>query len=561
MNQTLAYLSLIFTIMFASLTDAFGLRFVNQANSQVQFVDISEQAGVSFRHYDGRSQKRYFIETLGAGVGLFDYDNDGYPDIYFVNGANLDAPQESQAMNRLYRNNGDGTFVDVTEQAGVGDKNYGLGCCVGDYDNDGFLDLYVTNYRSNILYHNNGDGTFVDVTRQAGVDDANWSAGCAFADVDNDGDLDLYISNYIQFETKKNKIWRIGRVLVYSSPRVYEGLRDTFFRNNGDGTFTEDTEAAGFGDVAGRGLGIVFGDYDNDGDVDLFVANDANQDCLYQNDGSGHFEEVGLIAGVAFSEHGIVGNGMGTDFGDYDNDGLLDIIVTNFHNQINTLFHNDGDGFFTDVSHASHTGDITMPDMAWGADFFDYDNDGFLDLLIANGHYQDNIRLYDKSTTYAQMNHLFHNNRDGTFTDVAKSTGPGMQLLKVSRGTAIGDIDNDGDLDIVISNSNQTANVLRNDGGNQSGNWLNIKLIGKKSNRSAIGARATVTAGDLRQIREVRSSSSFLSQNDLRLHFGLGKHEKVTVEIRWPSGLVERFENIAANQFLTIIEGNTSTSR
>ncbi len=548
-----------FVLLISSVLCFSGLSLIRA--SSVEFMEIREQAGIDFMHFDGRTNQRYFTETLGAGCGVFDYDNDGDLDIYFVNGADLKYPERSQATNALYRNNGDGTFTDVTEEAGVGHKGYGFGCCVGDYDNDGWTDLYVTNFRSNVLYHNNGDGTFTDVTREAGVDSPIWSTGCAFADVDNDGDLDLYVANYVLFSVETNRIWRVGRVLVYSSPRVYDGLQDAFFRNNGDGTFTEDSEAAGLINPTGRGLGVVFGDYDNDGDVDLYVANDANENYLYRNDGTGHFEDVALFAGVSFSEHGMVENGMGVDFGDYDNDGWLDLVVTNFHNQVNTLYHNEGNGFFTDVSSASHTGEISLPDMAWGADFFDYDNDGFRDLLIANGHYQDNVELYDKTTTYAQRNHLFRNHHDGTFTNVSMNTGSGMRSVEVSRGTAIGDLDNDGDLDIVISNSAHPPNVLINEGGEQAGHWLNLQLIGTQSNRSAIGARVTVISSGLRQMEEVRSGSSFCSQNDLRLHFGLGPASEATVEIRWPSGQIERFEHVAADQFLLVTEDEGVTQQ
>ncbi|MBI1924599.1 CRTAC1 family protein [Candidatus Poribacteria bacterium] len=588
-------LNLLFLVYLFIITPVAG-----NPQLSVQFTDITEPAGVHFYHEDGRSYKKYFPETLGSGVALFDYDNDDDLDIYFVNGANLERPEASTAMNHLYRNNGDGTFVDVTEESGVGDRGYGTGVCVGDYDNDGWLDLYVTNYGSNVLYRNNGDGTFRDVTQEAGVDCKEWSAGCAFADVDGDGDLDLYIANYVRFSIEQHTPCRIKGILVYCSPRTYDGVRDVFFHNNGDGTFTEDADGAGFGQIAARGLGVVFGDYDNDGDVDLYVANDADQNFLYRNDGpppstggtkrmplaptppstggtegmplapprgrggragGGHFEEVSQIAGVGFSEHGLVENGMGVDFGDYDNDGWLDLVVTNFQHQTDTVYHNDGDGFFSDVSYTSGVGEISLPYLAWGVNFFDYDHDGFLDLFVANGHIHDNVHLFDTSTTYAQVNNLFHNNRDGTFTDVAATSGSGLALVKSSRGSAAGDIDNDGDLDLVISNVNQTADILRNDGGVQSGTWLSVKLVGTASNRSAIGARVTAIAGALRQIREVRSGSSYLSQNDLRLHFGLGKHEKADLEVRWPSGKVEKFNDVEVNAFVKIIEGEGRLQR
>ncbi len=517
------------------------------AQLPVKFTNITEQIGVHFRHEDGRSYKKYFVETLGSGVALFDYNNDNHLDLYFVNGANLDPSKDgtAPATNHLYRNNRDGTFVDVTAESGIGDRGYGAGVCVADYDNDGWPDLYDTNFGSNTLYRNNGDGTFSDVTQQADVDCSEWSTGCAFADVDGDGDLDLYVANYVRFSIETHTPCRVKGILVYCSPRTYDGVRDIFFRNNGDGTFTEDTHNAGFGHIAARGLGVIFGDYDNDGDLDLYVANDADQNFLYRNDGRGYFEEVSQIAGVGFSEHGLVENGMGVDFGDYDNDGLPDLVVTNFQHQTNTIYHNDGDGFFSDVSYPSGTGELSLPYLAWGVNLFDFDNDGWLDFFVANGHIHDNVHLIDTSTTYTQMNHLFQNNRDGTFTDIAEPTP-----IKSSRGSAVGDIDNDGDLDLVISNVGETPDILRNDSGNFAGRWLNVKLIG-----SAIGSRVTVTTGILRQMREVRSGSSYLSQSDFRLHFGLGKHEKVDIEVRWASGKVERFDAVETNRFIEFIEG------
>lgn len=520
----------------------------------IQFIDITKQSGIQFHHYDGRNNKKYYVETLGSGVTLFDYDNDGDLDIFFVNGTNLDDPILSTATDHLYRNNGDGSFTDVTEQAGVRDKSYGVGCCVSDYNNDGWTDLYVTNYGDNVLYRNNGDGTFSNITPQTGTNCDKWSSGCAFADVDNDGDLDLYVANYVEYSIKRNRACRQGHILVYCSPRVYEGIKDIFFRNNGDGTFSEETEKAGFGNFAARGLGVIFGDYDNDSDIDLFVANDADQNFLYRNDGTGHFEDVSLTAGVAFNEDGMVQNGMGVDFGDYDNDGWMDLIVTNFQHQANTLYHNDRNGLFMDVSSESKTGEVSLPYLAWGVNFVDYDNDGFKDLFVANGHIHDNVHLFDPSTTYAQVNHLFHNNRDRTFIDVAKNS-PGLELVKVSRGSAMGDLDNDGDMDLVVSNLDQTADLLRNDGGNQSGNWLILKLVGTESNRSGIGARVMIYANNECQIAEVRSGSSYLSQNDLRLHFGLAKYEKIALEVRWPSGKTDKLNDLATNQFTSIIEG------
>ena len=523
----------------------------------VIFTDATEESGIRFQHEDGRSYKKYFVETLGSGVALFDYDNDNDLDIYLVNGANLDSSDAApDAMNRLYRNNGTGRFVDVTEASGVGHRGYGVGVCVGDYDNDGWLDMYVTNFSANVLYRNNGDGTFTDRTAEAGVQSLNWSAGCAFADVDADGDLDLYVANYVNFSVETHTPCRVNGILVYCSPRVYDGVKDVFFRNNGDGTFSENTEDAGFDNLASRGLGVTFGDYDADGDTDLYVANDADANFLYNNDGKGQFREQSQFSGVALSEHGLVENGMGVAFGDYDNDTWLDLAVTNFQHQTNTLYHSDAGEFFTDQTYSSGTGDVSLPYLAWGVNFFDFDHDGFQDIFVANGHIHDNVTLIDSSTTYAQLNHLFWNNGNSTFTDVTTESGSGMALQHSSRGSAVADIDNDGDLDLVVSNVGERIDILRNDGGNRSGNWINLKLIGTVSNRAAIGTRVILKAGAYQQIREVQSGSSYLSQNDLRLHFGIGTQERVELEIRWQNGTVQRFEDVPVNGFLKIVEGD-----
>ena len=435
-------------------------------------------------------------------------------------------------------------------------QGYGVGVCVGDYDNDGWLDLYVTNFGANVLYRNNGDGTFTDRTMEARVQVPEWSAGCAFADVDADGDLDLYVVNYVNFSVETHTPCRVNGILVYCSPRVYDGVKDIFFRNNGDGTFTENTQDAGFDNVAARGLGATFADYDADGDADLYVANDADANFFYNNNGSGKFQEQSQFSGVALSEHGLVENGMGVAFGDYDNDTWLDLTVTNFQHQTNTLYHSDSGEFFTDQTYFSGTGDVSLPYLAWGVNFFDFDHDGFQDIFVANGHIHDNVTLIDSSTTYAQLNHLFWNNGNSTFTDVTTSSGSGLALQRSSRGSAVGDLDNDGDLDIVVSNVGAAVDILRNDGGHRSGNWINLKLIGTVSNRAAIGTQVLLKVDDQQQIREVQSGSSYLSQNDLRLHFGIGTQEQVELEIRWQNGSVQRFEDVPTNRFLKIVEGD-----
>ncbi|MBI1924659.1 VCBS repeat-containing protein, partial [Candidatus Poribacteria bacterium] len=460
-----------------------GMNVESRAESRLEFTPVTEQAGIQFRHVDGRSGRRYFLETVGSGVAFFDYDGDGFLDIYLVNGAPHPPPpllkleERGQGgevpTNALYRNNGDSTFADVTEKAGVGDTGYGAGCAVSDYDNDGDLDLYVTNFGPNVLYRNNGDGTFTDVTQSAGVGEARWSLGCAFADYDNDGFVDLYVANYIDFHYEEHTDCSQKGVPTYCPPESFRGAPDTLYHNNGDGTFTEVTQAAGVYNEAGKGMGVVFGDYDNDGFVDCYVGNDAGENFLYHNEGNGTFTNVGWMAGVEADENGNVQGTMGVDFGDYDNDGLLDLVALNFQNQPNAIYHNDGGGFFKDVSLPAGMG-YSIPYVGWGTDFFDADNDGYKDIFVANGHLQDLVEQYDDTTTYAQRNQLLVNNGNGTFVDRSAQSGLGLGLLKVSRGLATGDYDNDGDLDLLISNANDTPDLLRNDGGNQ-GNWLIIR--------------------------------------------------------------------------------------
>ena len=521
----------------------------------VQFVDVTQSAGIHFIHVDGRSGQKFFMETLGSGVAFFDYDNDADPDLYFVNGAPLPGYQSVDVpINRLYRNNGDGTFIDVTEKAGVGDTGYGHGCAVGDYNNDGYPDLYVTNYGTNVLYRNNGDGTFTDVTQDASVGEPKWSSSCAFADYDRDGDLDLYVANYIEYSLEDNP-W-CGRkdkgIRGYCQPNNFPGLPDTLYQNNGDGTFTDVTRQSGIYNPNGKGLGVVWGDYDNDGYPDIYIANDSTENFLFKNKGDGTFEEVGFFNGVAFSETGVAENGMGTAFGDWDNDGWLDLIVTNYADQANTLYHNDQASFFTDVSSASKTAFVSYPYLGWATEFIDYDNDGFLDLFVANGHLHDNLKEMGQDGTYAQRNFLFRNNRDNTFTEISNQLGPGMRLADVSRGAAFADYDLDGDIDMVVTNSNSPPRLLRNDGANKN-NWLAVKLVGINGATDAIGTRVTVNTAESSQMKEVRSGSGYLSQNELTLLFGLGEHTTIPhIEIQWQDGAKQHLKNIDANQCIII---------
>ena len=544
-----------FAILFFSLSVLLKSVFpqpVSSQNQRVRFTDVTAELGIEFRHVNGESGKKYFIEPIGSGVALFDFDNDADLDLYFVNGSDLPGVTSSvQPANRFYRND-DGTFTDITDEASVGDTGYGLGCCVGDYNNDGFTDLYVTNYGPNVLYRNNGDGTFTDIANTAGVDGERFSSGCAFVDVDADGDLDLYVVNYVQFDPDTNPECTRQGVQTYCTPEALLGVADVFYRNNGDGTFTDVTEQVGVGTANGKGLGVVCGDIDNDGDVDIFVANDTTPNFLYRNERNGvEMTEDALFAGVALSEEGRAYSGMGANLGDFDNDGYLDIVITNFQDQTNSLYHNAQSGFFTEMSFAKGIGERSLPYLAWGVDFVDVNNDGWLDLFIANGHLDDNIAEIDPIGTYAQPNQLFLNLRGIRFSE---NPDAAIAEPKVSRGTAFGDIDNDGDIDIVVSNLKDTPTVLRNDSGNTS-QWLAVKLIGTHCNRGAIGARVTVVAGGLTQMREVKSGSGYLSQNDLRLHFGLGDAKQVdTLTVRWLCGSVQVLQNVETNRVLVISE-------
>ena len=518
----------------------------------IRFTDITVELGIEFRHTNGESGQKYFIEPIGSGVALFDYDNDNDLDLYFVNGGDLPGMVSPiQPTNRLYRNDG-ATFTDVTTEAAIGNTGYGLGCCVGDYNNDGFTDLYVTNYGANVLYHNNGNGTFTDVTAHAGVSSNQFSTGCAFVDIDIDGDLDLYVVNYVQFDPETNPECTRQGIRTYCTPEALLGAADVLYLNNGNGTFTDVSERVGISEVTGKGLGVVCGDVDNDGDVDIFVANDTTPNLLYRNDQEGaQMTEDALFSGVALSEEGRAYSGMGTNLGDFDNDGYLDIVITNFQDQTNSLYHNAQSGFFNEVSFTKGIGEKSLPYLAWGVDFVDFNNDGWLDLFIANGHLDDNIAEIDPIGTYAQPNQLFLNNQGISFSEI---TDKAIATQKVSRGTAFGDIDNDGNIDIVVSNLKDSPTVLRNDGGNTE-RWLTVKLVGTHCNRDAIGARVTVVSGGLTQIREVKSGSGYLSQNDLRLHFGLDAAKSVdTLTIRWLCGKVQTLRDLETNQMLIISE-------
>ncbi len=526
------------------------------------FTDIAAKSGIHFRRMNGSPEKNYIFEAKGGGVALLDYDNDGWLDIFFVSGNNLqDYTRGISHSNALYHNNRDGTFTDVTKRAGVEGRGWAMGCAVGDYDNDGYPDIYVLCMNGNILYHNNRDGTFTDVTAKAGLKDGRWSTSAAFVDYDRDGDLDIYVANYIREELSSLPKRGEGRscsyrgVPVMCGPRGLMGAQDALYRNNGDGTFTDVTAAAGMTERHPYyGLGVAVGDVNNDGWPDIYVANDSCPSYLYINKQNGTFEEVGLMSGAALSEDGNEQAGMGVDFGDYDNDGWLDIVKTNFSSDYINLYHNDRNGQFTDRCRQSGIGPASFPFVKWGTRFIDYDNDGWKDIFVATGHtYTHLIKDHVAGETYFQRKLLFRNLANGTFEDVSEKSGPGVLLEKSSRGAAFGDLDNDGDIDIVICNMDDEPSLLRNDGGNAR-NWLLIQLQGTKTNRFGLGSRIKVTAGGLSQIADVTTASSIYSANDSRTHFGLGTATEADIEVHWLSGKVQVFRAVKADRILVIDE-------
>ncbi|MDW8078503.1 MAG: CRTAC1 family protein [Thermoguttaceae bacterium] len=521
------------------------------------FVDVASESGVDFVHNHGGCGRRYVMEPMSAGVALFDYDGDGWIDIYFLNGAPLlGSDPNLKLFNALYRNLGGWQFQDVGGLAAVDDRGYGLGVASGDYNNDGFADLYVNNFGPNVLYRNNGDGTFSDVTSEAGVENGHRvGAGVVFFDMDRDGDLDLYVGNYIKFRYELHITRYVGGYPRYPSPREYEPDPDTLYRNNGDGSFTDVSAESGISRHAGTTMGITAADYDDDGDVDIFVCNDVRANFLFRNNGDGVFEEVALIAGTAYNGYGAENASMGVDAGDFNGDGRIDFYMTSYQGEFPVLYQNEGEGIFTDVTVERGAGQGCFPHVNWGTGFADFDNDGDRDLYVACGHVDDLIDYIDPSTSFAAPNVLLLNDGTGHFVDASKESGPGLQVCLPSRGTGLDDLDNDGDVDIVVLNLNSQASVLRNDlrGG---GHWFQVRLIGTESSRDAVGARVRVFAGGRWQVDEVHSGRGYQSDHGKRLHFGLGKSNRVDkLEIRWPRGKVSVYGPLPADCFATFVEG------
>jgi len=546
----------------------------------VVFTDVTAKAGLSnaVNTSGSATNKQLLLEEMGGGAAFFDYDNDGWLDIFLVNGTSLDpAVRERNPASYLFHNNRDGTFTDVSQQAGLIHSGWGQGCCVGDYDNDGFDDLFVSYFGRNVLYHNNGNGTFTDVSEKAGVTGSTdrWGAGCCFLDYDRDGHLDLFVANYVSYDPARAPKPGEAMYCLYNDipvpcgPQGFTGGTNILYRNRGDGTFVDVSEESGITRPRGAssmvfvgrnwqptgsyGMGAAAADFDNDGWPDIYVASDTAPSLLYRNNHDGTFREIAVPAGCAFDENGVAMSGMGVGLGDFDGDGWMDIVRTNFSEQVTTLYRNYGNGAFEDASIKAGLG-VNRKYVGFGVGFLDFDNDGWKDLFLANGHVYSQIAGRKIHLTYKEPKVLYRNLGNGRFEDVSAKAGPAIKAENLGRGCAFGDFDNDGDVDVIINNLDGPPTLLRNDGGNRN-NWIMIKCVGVKSNRSAIGARVRITTGARSQIDEVMSGSSYYSQNDFRLHFGLGSATKVdSVEIGWPSGLKESFKSLASNHLYVIQE-------
>jgi len=541
------------------------------------FTDVAARAGIHFQHRNGATGEHYYLETFGGGGAFFDFDNDGWLDVFLLQsgelpdlGLRVKGSMTHPDGNALYRNR-DGTFTDVTRGSGLENTGYGMGVAVGDFDNDGFDDLFITSYPRCYLFRNQkGTGKFADVTARAGVaGEGRWATSAAFVDYDRDGFLDLYVCHYCQWSPQTNKacLNPHGKK-SYCAPDLYDGDADSLYRNNGDGTFSAVTAKAGLADIKRRGLGVAAFDYNDDGWVDLYVANDRQPNLLLRNNGNGTFSEVGTEAGASYSDSGTPLAGMGVAIGDYNNDGREDVFVTNFSGEPNSLYRNDGGGMFTEVSAPARLAAPSLPFLAFGCEFLDFDNDGFKDLIVGNGHTNDDVGQFISNVTYKERKQLFRNVGNGTFDEVLAGLGD-LRKPCVTRGLAVGDYDNDGDLDVLANNQNDAAQLLRNNSslpqrgrgvGGEGNHWIAFKLVGTKSNRDGAHAKVTIRCGSKKQFSEVRSGSSYCAHSDRRVYFGLGKAKQVDeVEIRWLNGATARLTDVRANRILVVTEGKGVT--
>ena len=548
-----------------------GAASANDPDSQFAFTDVAADVGLHLRHDNHATPARHFPETAMGGGAFVDFDGDGRLDVYVVQGAPVEAggsDDGAPAGNALFRQTASGRFEEVAAAFGVDDASVGMGCCAADIDNDGDLDLYATNYGPNALFRNDG-ARFAEVSAGANVAGSQWSAGCAFGDYDRDGVVDLYVANYVDYDPANPVLEATpyvaavsdykGKVTGYPHPAYYNAQPDLLYRNEGDGIFVDVTAAAGVLQTEGKGLGVAFADYDADGWPDLYVANDSVRNFLFHNEGRGLFAEVGVLAGAAYGQTGRAEAGMGVDWGDYDNDGRQDLVVTNFQREPNTLLRNEGNGFFRDESYTSGNGEVSLPLLGFGVNFLDFDLDGRLDLFVANGHVLDNAEQIDQSTTYRQRDLLLRNEGAGeygnvTFADISAAAGPAFRRTGVGRGSAIGDYDADGDPDILVIQLGEELALLRND--SRTGHWLRVKSVGRTSNRDGIGTRIEIHTEAGRQVREIRAGSSYQAQSELVAHFGLGGETTVPeVVVTWPSGHTDTLRSVAADQVLSVVEG------
>ena len=533
------------------------------AKGPAEFRDVTAAAGIKFTHNNGAYGKKYLPETLGPGVAFIDYDNDGWPDIFLVNGTDWPGHAGKHSTPKLYHNNHDGTFTDVTHKAGLDVEMFGLGVTVGDYDNDGYDDLFVTAYGQSHLFHNNGNGTFTDVTQKAGFGGVKeFSTSAAWVDYDKDGRLDLVVANYVTWSPEADLYCTMdGKSKSYCTPESYKGASIRLWHNNGDGTFSDATKQAGLYEPTSKTLGIAILDFDNDGWPDILISNDTQPNKLYRNTGNGTFTEKAVVAGVAFSEDGVARAGMGVDTADYDRSGNTSLMITNFSNQMISLYHNEGRGLFVDEAPRSEVGRASLLTLGFGCFFFDYDLDGWPDILVVNGHIDPDIQKVQANVKYAEPPHLFRNLGKGKFAEVTKTAGAAFAAARVGRSVAYADVYNNGRLDILMSTNGGPVSLFKNEAVGTANRSLRVKLVGTKSNRDGIGAVVRLTTAEGTQTQMLRSGSSYLSASELVLTFGVGQQGKVdALEIRWPSGQVDKLSSVNAGQTVTFTEGKGQTS-